>query len=89
MIALPVHMLHKMTQTLALLNCGATHNFINPCTIASLSMGTRDLCIPLTVNNVDGMANKGGTITQYCNLWICQWSQVKKLGFYVANLGRD
>ena len=86
-IALTVHMLHKTTKTTALLDCGATHNFIDPCTIASLSMGTRDLRTPLTVNNVDGTANKGGTITQYCNLWVRRGSQVEKLGFCVANLG--
>ena len=86
-ITLTVHMLHKTTKTTALLDCGATHNFIDPRTITSLSMGTRDLRTPLTVNNVDGTVNKGGTITQYCNLWVRIGPQVAKLGFYVANLG--
>ena len=88
-ITLTVHMLHKTTTTTALLDCGATHNFIDPRTIASLSMGTRDLRTPLTVNNVDRTVNKGGTITQYCNLWVRRGPQVEKLGFYVANSGRD
>ena len=35
------------------------------------------------------MNNQGGTITHYCNLWIRQGPRAKKLGFYVANLGRD
>ena len=38
-ISLTVNMLHKTTKTIALLDCGAMHNFINPHTIASLSMG--------------------------------------------------
>ena len=80
-------MLHKTTKTTALLNCGATHNFIDPHTITSLSMGTWDLHVPLTVNNVDETINKGGTITQYCNLWVHRGSQTEKLGFYMANLG--
>ena len=85
-------MLHKMTKIIALLDCGATHNFIDPCTVSSLvsslSMGTWELCA-LTIRNVDGMNNQGGTITHYCNLWIRQGPRAKKLGFYVANLGRD
>lgn len=52
-------------------------------------MGTQELRVPLTVHNVDGTNNQGGTITHYCNLWIRQGLHVEKLGFYVANLGRD
>lgn len=88
-IPLTVKMLHKTTKTIALLDCGVTHNFINPCTIASLSMGTRDLHILLMVNNVDSSVNWGGTITQFCNLWVQWGTKVEKLGFYVTNLGWD
>ena len=88
-ISLTVKMLHKTTRTDALLDCGATHNFIDPRTITSLSMGTRELRTPLNVHNVDGTNNQGGTITQFCNLWIRRGTHVEKLGFYVANLGRD
>lgn len=82
-------MLHKMTKTSTLLDCRALHNFIDPHTITSLSMCTHYLCTLLMVNNMDGTANQGGTITQYCNLWIQQGPQIEKLGFYIANLGRD
>ena len=82
-------MWHKMTKIEALLDCGATHNFIDPCTIKSLAMGTNPLKQALIVHNVDGTINQGGTITHYCNLWVRRGTHVKKLGFYVANLGRD
>ena len=82
-------MWHKTTKIEALLDCGATHNFIDPCTVKSLAMGTNPLKQPLIVHNVDGTINQGGTITQYCNLWVRRGKQVEKLGFYVANLGRD
>ena len=78
-----------MTKTEALLDCGATHNFIDPRTIKTLAMGTNPLKQPLIVHNVDGTVNWGGTITHYCNLWVWRGMQVEKLGFYVANLGRD
>ena len=82
-------MWHKTTKIEALLDCGATHNFIDPRTIKTLAMGTNPLKQPLTVHNVDGTVNKGGTISHYCNLWVRQGKHVEKLGFYVANLGRD
>ena len=72
-----------MTKTEALLDCSATHNFIDPRAIKTLSMGTNPLKQPLLVHNVDS------TITHYCNLWVRCGKQVEKLGFYVANLGRD
>ena len=88
-IPLTVNMWHKMTQTEALLDCGATHNFIDPRAIKTLSMGTNPLRQPLLVHNVDSTINRDGTITHYCNLWIQRGKQVEKQGFYVTNLGRD
>ena len=88
-ISLTVNMWHKTTKTEALLDCGATHNFIDPRTIKTLAMGTNQLKRPLLVHNVDGTINQGGTITSYCNLWVRQGTHVEKMGFYVANLGWD
>jgi hypothetical protein len=88
-ISLTVNMWHKMTKLEALLDCGATHNFIDPRMISSLNMGTQLLPQPLIVRNVDGTINRDGTFTRYCNLWVRQGEQEERLGFYVANLGRD
>ena len=78
-----------MTKTEALLDCGATYNFIDPQTIKTLAMGTNPLKQLLIVHNVDGTINQGGTITHYCNLWVWRGMHVEKLGFYIANLGWD
>jgi hypothetical protein len=88
-IQISVLMWHKKTETKALLDSGATHNFIDKRAISSLGLGTRSLPHPLQVNNVDGSLNQEGSITQYCNLWIRQGDKVIKLGFYIANLGSD
>src|ERR1700744_4545974 len=88
-VSLTVNMWHKTTKLEALLDCGATHNFIDPRTIKTLAMGTNQLKQPLLVHNVDGTINQGGTITSYCNLWVRRGTHVEKMGFYVANLGRD
>jgi hypothetical protein len=88
-VQISVLMWHKKTETKALLDSGATHNFIDKRAINSLGLGTRSLPHPLKVNNVDSSLNQEGNITQYCNLWIRQGDKVVKLGFYVANLGSD
>ena len=82
-------MWHQTTKIEVLLNSGATHNFINKWAITKLGLGTRNLQRQLQVNNVDGTLNCEGNITQYCNLWVLQGQQMVKMGFYVANLGRD
>ena len=88
-VSLTVNMWHKTTNLEALMDCGATHNFIDPWTIKTLAMGTNPLKQPLIVHNIDRTINQGGTITHYCNLWVQWGTQVEKLGFYVANLGWD
>jgi hypothetical protein len=50
-ISLTVNMWHKTTKLEALIDCGATHNFIDPRTISSLNMGTRLLPQPLIVTD--------------------------------------
>ena len=42
-IPLTVNMWHKMTQLEALLDCGATHNFIDPCTIRTFVHGNQSI----------------------------------------------
>jgi hypothetical protein len=88
-IPLSVYMWHKKTETTALLDSGATHNFIDKRAVTSLGLGTRTLSHPLQVNNVDGTINSEGSITRFCNLWIRQGGKTVKLGFYIANLGSD
>jgi hypothetical protein len=88
-IPLTVHMWHKKTEATALLDSGATHNFIDKQAVTSLGLGTRVLPCPLQVNNVDSTINSKGSITQFCNLWIRQGTKNVKLGFYIANLGSD
>jgi hypothetical protein len=88
-ISVSVKMWHKETKTEALLDSGATHNFIDSCTVTTLGMGTCKLPQELQVSNVNGTINQAGNIQRYCNLWARQGDKVIKLGFYVANLGRD
>ena len=69
-ISIQVHAWHKKTKTSALLDSGATYNFIDTQAVKSLRLGTRILPQPQIVHNVDGTINQEGTITRYCNLWV-------------------
>jgi len=84
-----LYMRHQKTDVEALLDSGATENFINQRTIDLLHIGTRSLPQPREVRNVDGTHNQAGSITRYCNLWIRQGPKNIKMGFYVANLGHN
>ena len=56
----------------ALLDSGATENFINPRMVRKLGIGTMELAQPRMVYNVDGTENQGGQIKELCILNILQ-----------------
>ena len=73
----------------ALLDSGATNNFVNQRTVNCLHISTRRLEKPRILYNVDKTENKSGQITHYVNLEITRGTQVQVQRFYVANLGTD
>ena len=84
-----MYMWHKTAKVLALLDSGATENFIDKQTTMTLRLGTRALTQPLNIHNVDGTTNQEGQITQYCDLWVRKDERNTKLRFYITSLGRD
>jgi len=73
----------------ALLDSGATENFIDADTVKRLWLGTTKLNLQRPVYNVDGTENKHGTITHACDLLVKQGNKKERLQFYVSNLGKD
>jgi len=73
----------------ALLDSGATENFINHATVARLWLGTKKLNFQRPVFNVDGTMNRHGTITHACDLMVKQGNKKVWQRFYVSNLGKD
>ena len=75
----------------ALVDTGATHNFITPSMTQYLNITPRKVDKPRIIRNVDGTANKGGHITHYVDLEFQQnneWtSHIQR--FYLADLGTD
>ena len=72
-----------------LLDTGATESFIDHKTVARLHLGTQKLVIPRPVFNVDGSANKHGTITHVTHLLVSQGNKKRRVPFYVTNLSSD
>jgi hypothetical protein len=78
-----------MANEKALLNSGATENFINEITWQRLGIGCKELKRPITVTNVDSTENKKGKIMHYCWLHIQKGTHNKLQRFFITNLGQD
>jgi len=73
----------------ALLDSGATENFVDHATVARLRLGTKKLNLGRPVYNVDGTMNRRGTITHACDLMVKQGNKKVRQRFYVSDLGKD
>ena len=73
----------------ALIDSGATDNFIDYKSVVRLRLGTKALKQHRPVRNVDGSLNRAGTISRYCDLIVQKGQQKERTRFYVTNLGKD
>ena len=64
-------MVQQVAEDKALVDSGASKNFINEETWKTLNIGAFQLTRLVTIYNVDGTENKQGKITKYC------WLRVK------------
>jgi hypothetical protein len=76
-----------MADEKALLDSGATENFVDETTWQRLGIGRKELKKPITITNVDGTENKRGKITHYCWLCIQKETKDKLQRFFITNLG--
>jgi hypothetical protein len=73
----------------ALIDSGATDNFINEETWKRLGIRRKELARPVMVHNVNGTENKQGKITHYCWLRIIKGEKHMLQQFYITALGKD
>src|SRR5712672_1848800 len=73
----------------ALVDSGATANFIDYKTVKRLGLGSKKLDQMRTVKNIDGTLNVAGNITHACNLLVSQGRKQERTRFFVTNLGGD
>jgi hypothetical protein len=76
-------------EDIALVDSGATNNFIDSRIVKKLNLGTRKVPRPIELYNVDGTHNQDGRIEQSVHLYIDNGEQRVKTQFFVTNLGND
>jgi len=80
---------HKgKAEEVALVDSGATANFIDYKTVKRLGLGTKKI-EPRGVKNIDSSRNTSGDIMQACDLLISRGGKQEWTRFYVTNLGQD
>ena len=78
-----------MAEGVALIDSGATHNFMDRRMVKWLQVGTKELAIPWSIRNVDGTNNKDGTLTKYTDLQVTVNKQIQIQRFYITDLAKD
>jgi len=76
-------------EEIALVDSGATENFIDQDTIKKLKLGTKKLETPVGLQNINGTFNKSGQITHYLDLLVSHGNKKSTKRFYVTDLGSD
>jgi hypothetical protein len=77
----------KRTETIALVDCGATENFIDTNHAYAMRLPLKRLAKPREVFNIDKTPNHQGPITHYTDLVVRTGSQTKKMRFFLTHLG--
>ena len=73
----------------ALVDSGATENFMDERMVKCLGIGQRAMDQPRRVFNVDGSENKNRMLTHYCLLRVQKGEKEHLQKFYIAGLGGD
>src|ERR1019366_1434497 len=88
-VKIKIHTKHLRADISALLDSGATNNFINPTIVNRFKLPTVKLDKPKYIRNVDGSRNSIGTVTKATDLEI-QYGILKETQrFYIINMGGD
>ena len=88
-IELSFSTIHGKAAERALIDSGATDNFIDQRTAKRLHLTPRQLKQPRLLYNVDGTENLSGRVTSYCDLLITRGKDESVQRFFLANLGKD
>ena len=78
-----------MADIKALVDSGATDNFIHPTFAQQMGLGTRSLERPRKIWNVDNSENKAGCITHYVTLNVQTKGRCVDMNFLVMDIGNE
>jgi hypothetical protein len=86
-IRLFVHSIAKRAETVALVDSGATENFMNLTYAKWLRLPIKKLPAPRKLFNVDGTENKSGALQYYTDLQVRTGATNTPLRFFLFDLG--
>jgi hypothetical protein len=78
-----------MADKKALVNSGATDNFMHPAFAKRMGLGLQKLLNPKKIYNIDNTSNRSGMITHYLDLNVCTRRSHKKMRFLVTDIGHE
>ena len=78
-----------MADKQALVDSGATNNFMSPAFARKMGLGMKKLDNPRKIFNIDDTENKSGSITHYLDLDVLTKGIHHEMRFLVADLGRE
>jgi hypothetical protein len=84
-----VNSVAKRTDTLTLIDSGATENFMSQDYARYARLPMKQLATPRKVFNVDGTLNRNGNITHYTDLELRTGKQRRIIRFFLTNLGEQ
>jgi hypothetical protein len=80
---------YNMADIKALVDSGATDNFIHPNFVKRMGLGQRELDKPKNIYIIDDTTNKAGQITHYLSLAVTTAGKTQEMRFLVTDIGRE
>ncbi len=84
-----IHSIAKRAEATALVDSGATENFMNLTYAKWLQLPIKQMNEPRKLLNVDGMENKSGELCYYTDLQVQMGANYTNLRFYLTELGEQ
>jgi hypothetical protein len=78
-----------MANIKALVDSGATDNFIHPNFVKRMGLGQREFDKPKNIYNIDDTTNKSGQITHYISLAVTTAGRTQEMRFLITDIGRE
>jgi hypothetical protein len=78
-----------MADIKALVDSGATNNFIHPKFMKRMRLGQRELDKPKNIYNIDDTTNRSGQITHYLSLAVTTAGKTQEMRFLITDIGRE
>ena len=69
-VPITLHSFKGMAEEVALIDSGATENFIDQETVKKLKLGSKKLSEPVRLRNIDGTYNQSGSIMHFIDLLV-------------------